>query len=111
MNRHYREALVEDRFDPLAVVAQLVHSGLLTEYVVYERGQRWYVAADPLGEIRVDANEVRSTFGATEPWSGTPWRAIQAALGQVPVAGWHAYGWARFELASGDRRAAHATLA
>ncbi|MFI9362714.1 salicylate synthase [Kitasatospora sp. NPDC053057] len=111
MRQHYREALVEGRFDPLAVVTHLVRSGLLTDYVVYERGQRWHVAGNPLGEIHVAAHQVHSTFGTTEPWATTPWPALRAALEQVPVADWHAYGWARFELASRDGRAAHDRLA
>ncbi|MFJ7243053.1 salicylate synthase [Kitasatospora sp. NPDC098652] len=109
--RHYRETLIGGSFDPLAVVSRLVRSGLLTEYVVYERGQHWYVAGDPLGEVRVDAGEVRSTFGPAVRWSGTPWSAVRAALDRVPVADWHAYGWARFELASADARAAGERLA
>jgi salicylate synthetase len=36
---------------------------------------------------------------------------LHAALAKAPVADWNAYGWARFELASGDRRAAGETLA
>lgn len=111
MREQYREALVEGTFDPLAVVAQVVGSGLLADHVVYERGQRWYVAGNPLGEIRVDAHRVRSTFGGDQPWSGTPWRGIQAALDRVPVADWRAYGWASFELAGGNGTVAHQTLA
>ncbi|WP_269854821.1 salicylate synthase [Streptomyces sp. RPT161] len=111
MTDSYREALVEGRFDPLAVVAQLVGSGLLGDHVVYERGQRWYVAGNPLGEIRVDARRVRSTFGGDQPWAGTPWRRIQAALDRVPLAGWRAYGWACFELASQGGQGARQSLA
>ncbi|MFC9331202.1 salicylate synthase [Kitasatospora sp. NPDC057015] len=100
--KSYQETRVEGPFDPPAVAARLAASGLLTDFVVYERDGRWYVAGNPLGAIRVDARRVRSTFdGSTRTWSGTPWGEVRAALAGVPAAGWNAYGWAGFELASG----------
>ncbi|WKX69041.1 salicylate synthase [Streptomyces sp. XD-27] len=114
MKHCYRQALIQGPFDPLSVVTQLTASGLLTDYVVYERGQRWYVAGDPLGHIRVDARWVTSTFGgfdASEPWSGTPWERVRSALAAAPVSGWNAYGWVAFELASRPEHTAADTLA
>lgn len=111
MTYHYREVLVGGPLDPLTVVAQLVRSGRLTDYVVYERGRRWYVASDPLGEIRVDAQRVHSTFDGARPWSGTPWRPIQDALDRVPAAAWNAYGYACFELVGHSGRTGYQTLA
>ncbi|KPC62730.1 hypothetical protein ADL29_18400 [Streptomyces chattanoogensis] len=96
--------MVKGPFDPLAVVTQLVSSGLLTDYVVYERGERWHVAGNPLGDLRVDARGVRSTLGgcaAAEPWSGAaPWDLVRSAIAAAPIADWNAYGWIAFELAS-----------
>lgn len=99
----YQQTVVAGAFDPLAVVSTLVDSGLLTSYVVYERDQCWHVAGNPLGEVIVDASLVRSTFGGdvtVEPWSGTPWPRVRAALDRASVTDWHAYGWACFELGS-----------
>lgn len=99
----YREARLEGSFDPIAVVSSLTGSGLLTQHVVYERDKCWYVGANPLSEVIVDPRYVRSTVDGndiTEPWSGTPWRQVQAALRRAPLADWTAYGWAAFELAS-----------
>ncbi len=101
--QQYQEAVVDGTFDPPAVVARLAAAGLFTEYVAYERDQRWYFAADPAGMVLVDGTHVRSAFGdtaTTEPWSGTPWRQVRAGLALAPVADWNAYGWACFELAS-----------
>jgi salicylate synthetase len=85
VTEYYREALVEGPFEPLAVVPHLVRSGFAAEYVVYERDGRWFVAGDPLTEILIDG-------------SGDPWARMKAALDQVPVEGWNAYGWISFEL-------------
>ncbi|GAA1943588.1 salicylate synthase [Kitasatospora viridis] len=111
MRQQYLQARVDGPFDPLAVVHQLVRSGLLTEHVVYEREAHWYVAANPLGRIEVTERQVASSFGTVRPWTGAPWRGIEEALAAVPVADWHAYGWTCFELASGDARFAGQTLA
>ncbi|MFF3071764.1 salicylate synthase [Kitasatospora sp. NPDC057904] len=103
MLQHYQEALFEGEFDPLAITAQLVGSGLLGEYVVYERQSCWHVAGNPVAEIRVDDRRVHTLLaggGSAEDWSGRPWRQVERALGRIPVADWHAYGWACFELAS-----------
>jgi salicylate synthetase len=107
----YREEIVEGGFEPLAVVTQLVRSGLLSEYVVYERDGRWFVAANPHSVIRVDGHCVYDGSGGGRPWSGSPWRAIRSALDGVPVTGWHTYGWACFELADAASAGTDRTLA
>ncbi|MEU6665605.1 salicylate synthase [Streptomyces sp. NPDC046727] len=100
MHQHYQHVCIEGRFAPLAVVAQLADSGLLTDYVVYEQGERWYVAGNPVHEVRVDARTIR-VGERTSPWSGAPWELLHSALHEAPVRDWHAYGWLAFELASG----------
>ncbi|MFF9641207.1 salicylate synthase [Kitasatospora aureofaciens] len=111
MIQQYQESTVQGPFDPLAVVAQLTGSGMLGEYVVYERGGRWHVAGDALAEIRVDARHVRTGDGEALEWSGTPWRQVAEALERTPVADWRAYGWACFELAAPDLPADDQVLA
>ncbi|MFI6688540.1 salicylate synthase [Streptomyces sp. NPDC050485] len=110
---HYRETAVGGPFDPLAVVSAVVGSGALADYVVYERDRRWFVAGDPVGEVIVDARQVRSTLGGefAEPWSGSPWRAVREALYRAPLKEWRAYGWASFELAGPDAEASPDVLA
>jgi salicylate synthetase len=98
----YRSTRIDGPLDPLAAVTHLTESGLLTDYVVYERDRHWYLAANPLTEIRVDAEAVHTGDRAT-PWSGTPWEAIRSALRQTPVEHWTAYGWLAFELADEGR--------
>ncbi|MFJ8313363.1 MULTISPECIES: salicylate synthase [unclassified Streptomyces] len=98
----YQETHIEGPFDPLTTIAHLADSGLLTHYVVYERERHWYLAGNPIHEIRVDARTVRSG-GHVRPWTGTPWEPIRTALHEAPVEDWHAYGWLSFELASGAR--------
>ncbi|MFI9324524.1 salicylate synthase [Kitasatospora aureofaciens] len=97
----YRETAVAGPFDPPAAVSAVAGSGVLAEYVVYERDRRWFVAGNPVGEVTVDARHVRSTLGveSAEPWTGTPWRAVRDALHRAPIERWRAYGWASFELA------------
>ena len=102
MHQRYQHTCIKGPFDPLAVVARLADSGLLTDYVVYEQDRRWHVAGNPIHEVRVDAGTIR-TGDRTSAWSGTPWEPIHSALHEAPVLDWHAYGWLAFELASGAR--------
>jgi salicylate synthetase len=110
----YKEIALEGAFDPLAVVSTVVESGLLTDYVVYERDGYWHVGANPLGEVKVTASCVHSRFDTSEearPWFGAPWNEISAALARGPVREWNAYGWAAFELATRALEKAQVILA
>ncbi|MFI9645174.1 salicylate synthase [Streptomyces sp. NPDC052040] len=102
MHQHYQHTRIEGAFAPLAVVAQLADSGLLTDHVVYEQDHRWYIAGNPIHEVRLDAGNIR-VGERTFAWSGTPWEPLHSALHEAPAADWHAYGWLSFELASGVR--------
>ncbi|MCZ4556781.1 salicylate synthase [Rhodococcus maanshanensis] len=97
----YTHTVHPGRYDPIALAAAVAGSGLLSSYVVYERGHRWYIAGNPLGEVTVGPGWLRSTLGGerTEHWTGSPWPHVRAALCRTPVAGWRAYGWSTFELA------------
>ncbi|MBF6209655.1 salicylate synthase [Nocardia puris] len=88
------------RGDPVATAAAVAASGLLTDYVVYERPGRWFVAGNPIGAVRVYRDRVHSTLGGeyTEPANGRPWAQIRDALHRAPTPRWRAYGWAGFEL-------------
>ncbi|WP_234442007.1 salicylate synthase [Streptomyces sp. NRRL S-1448] len=91
-SRHSQQLCLDGPFDPLAVVAQLTASGLLTDYVVYEQDEHWHIAGNPVEDIRLHADDVRTT----------PWESLRAALARTSVEDWHAYGWLSFELASGN---------
>ncbi|OEV12818.1 salicylate synthase [Streptomyces nanshensis] len=101
--QHYEHACIDGPLDPMAFIARLADSGLLTDYVVYERDDHWHVAGNPSAEIRVDAHTVRTTRAASDetavPWTASPWQAIRAALDGLPVVDWNAFGWLAFELA------------
>ncbi|WP_199743050.1 salicylate synthase [Nocardia stercoris] len=101
------------RADPIEVVTSVVRSGLLSDYLVYERSQRWYLASNPLGEVTVGRDWIRSTLGGehAENWVGSPWPRVHAALRRTPADSWRAYGWACFELCRPDRAAPSEVLA
>ncbi|RJO78778.1 salicylate synthase [Nocardia panacis] len=86
--------------DPAAAMSGLAAAERFGEYVVYERPGEWVFAADPLGEVELDSDELRVSWAGrttTSPWSGRPAEALDRALGTLPLGGRNAYGWLGFE--------------
>jgi salicylate synthetase len=96
----YAQEVRRGRFDPISLVTAAAGSGLLTDYVVYERAGRWHLAGNPLGAVLVGPNWLRSTLGSefAASWADSPWPQARAALEKTPLARWRAYGWACFGL-------------
>ncbi|WP_280357223.1 chorismate-binding protein, partial [Nocardia otitidiscaviarum] len=92
---------IRGRFDPVAVAAAVAGSGLLRDYVVYERAGRWLIGGNPVGAVTVGPGWLYSTVGGefTESWTGSPWPRVHTALRRCPHPRWRALGWASFELA------------
>lgn len=86
--------------DPVAAVSALAATDRFGEYVVYERPGAWVFAADPIGGVELDADELRVSWeGLTTagPWDGSPAQAVDRALTELPVGARNAYGWIGFE--------------
>lgn len=91
---------VEYVTDPAAAMSRLAAADSFGEYVMYERPGEWVFAADPIGSIELDVRELRVTWEGkttTTSWTGTPARALDEALGLLPLDGRRAYGWIGFE--------------
>ncbi|MFC3964376.1 salicylate synthase [Nocardia jiangsuensis] len=86
--------------DPAAAMSRLAGADRFGEYVIYERQGEWVFAADPMGGIELDVDELRVSWqGETtaEAWSGRPAAVLDQALGRLPLGGRNAYGWIGFE--------------
>ncbi|QXJ27027.1 salicylate synthase [Actinomadura graeca] len=85
-------------------MARLAGSGLYDDYVVYERPGSYTFAGGVLGEVVLDAGEVRTrwpdTGTASAPWSGRPADVLREAFAASPLPVWNAYGWIAFEFAA-----------
>ncbi len=91
---------VEYVTDPAAAMSWLASADRFGEYVMYEQPGAWVFAADPLGSVELDANELRTTWGGqttARAWTGRPAAAVDAALASLPLDGRNAYGWIGFE--------------
>ncbi|MBL1077624.1 salicylate synthase [Nocardia sp. 2] len=81
-------------------MAALAASDRFGEYVVYEKPGAWVFAADPVGSVELDADELRVTWGGDTtrgPWTGSPAQVVDTALAGLPVGRRNAYGWIGFE--------------
>ncbi|WP_067647240.1 salicylate synthase [Nocardia harenae] len=86
--------------DPAAAMSRLAGADRFGEYVIYERQGEWVFAADPIGGIELDVDELRVSWqGETsaEAWSGRPAAVLDRALARLPLGGRNAYGWIGFE--------------
>ncbi|MFI9406264.1 salicylate synthase [Nocardia sp. NPDC052316] len=91
---------VEYVTDPAAAMSRLAGADRFGEYVMYERPGEWVFAADPIGGVELDVEELRVTWeGQTTatPWEGRPAGVVDRALGSLPLDGRNAYGWIGFE--------------
>ncbi|MFI6215532.1 salicylate synthase [Nocardia brasiliensis] len=91
---------VEYVTDPAAAMSRLAGADRFGEYVMYESPGEWVFAADPIGGIELDVEELRVTWDGkttTSTWEGSPGAVIDAALRALPLAGRNAYGWIGFE--------------
>ncbi|QLY31627.1 salicylate synthase [Nocardia huaxiensis] len=78
----------------------LAASDRFGEYVVYEKPGEWVFAADPVGSVELDADELRVTWGGDTtrgPWTGRPAQVIDTALAGLPIGRRNGYGWIGFE--------------
>lgn len=91
---------VEYVTDPAAAMSRLAGDERFGEYVVYERPGEWVFAADPIGGIELDVDELRVTWeGKTTgvPWDGSPAQVMDRTLASLPLRGRNVYGWVGFE--------------
>ncbi|MFC8043572.1 salicylate synthase [Nocardia sp. NPDC057353] len=81
-------------------MSRLAGADRFGEYVIYERQGEWVFAADPIGGVELDVDELRIVWqGETtaEAWSGRPAAVLDRALARLPLGGRNAYGWIGFE--------------
>ncbi|WP_378736866.1 salicylate synthase [Nocardia brasiliensis] len=91
---------VEYVTDPAAAMSRLAGADRFGEYVMYERPGEWVFAADPIGGIELDVEELRVTWAGqttTTTWDGRPAGVVDRALAALPLDGRNAYGWIGFE--------------
>ncbi|MYW02232.1 salicylate synthase [Streptomyces sp. SID3343] len=111
----------EGGYDPAAVAVRLAASGLFDESVVYERDGRWWFAGGAVAAVTIhrdtvrawtgeageagEADEGRTVSGLPESpvrsvaWTGSPARAIDVLLAELPIEDWRLYGRLDHELA------------
>lgn len=91
---------VEYVTDPAAAMSRLAAAERFGEYVVYERPGEWIFAADPIGSVELDVEELRVVWegrATTSTWEASPAAALDRALATLPIGDRRAYGWIGFE--------------
>nr|WP_238847062.1 salicylate synthase [Nocardia arthritidis] len=91
---------VEYVTDPAAAMSRLAAAERFGEYVVYERPGEWVFAADPIGAVELDVDELRVSWNGrttASSWDGSPAAVLDRVLGTLPLGDRSAYGWLGFE--------------
>jgi salicylate synthetase len=91
---------VEYVTDPAAAMSRLAADDRFGEFVMYERPGEWVFAADPIGGVELDVEELRVSWNGettVSAWEGSPATVVDRALGTLPLDGRNAYGWIGFE--------------
>ncbi|AJC53590.1 salicylate synthase [Streptomyces sp. 769] len=101
VSAHYCETALDIAEGPLALACRLARSGAFSDYMVYENQGIWSFAAGRLAELRLSPAGMELTCGPLVRHlplaEGLP--GVGSLLAGLPLRGWRAYGWARFELA------------
>jgi salicylate synthetase len=96
------ERLFRGRPEPSAVAEDLVRSGLMRDYVVYERPGEARIAGDFLARISLSADRIymERAGGPTvsEP-AVDPFKQVECLLDSLSLPVWTAYGYFAFDLA------------
>ncbi|MEO9326480.1 salicylate synthase [Gordonia aurantiaca] len=86
--------------DAARIAAAWAASGEFGEYVVYERGRRWILAAGVRSRIVVTRDEIvvdDRGHRTAMAWQGDPADALAAATASLSVDEWNLYGWVGFD--------------
>lgn len=87
---------------PAVRAVALVQAGIFDRYVLYERAGTWVVAGGSQATITMNAHHIQTRQGDRvhrRAWRSRPLSCLGAALAELPVPEWTAYGWLEFELA------------
>ncbi|MDX3191649.1 salicylate synthase [Streptomyces sp. MN03-5084-2B] len=87
---------------PAAQAVALVQAGIFDEYVLYEHAGTWTVAGGSRATITMNARDIHVRHRDGEhrrAWRSRPLACLGAALAELPVPDWTAYGWVEFEMA------------
>lgn len=89
--------------DLVAEIARELSEADGADYVVYERGNRWFLASGPRSGVELDSDELRLTVDgavtAHRPWTGRPGVVLGQAVDRMlaETGADTAFGWVAFE--------------
>jgi anthranilate synthase component 1/salicylate synthetase len=87
---------------PAARAVALVRAGIFDRYVLYERAGTWTVAGGSRATVTMNAHHIQVCHRGGEQrraWRSRPLASLGAALAELPLPEWTAYGWLEFEVA------------
>ncbi len=96
--------------DAAEICAAWAAAGITSDYVVYERENRWVFAGGQRAELRLTTESITTVAGDLETvgeWTGSPAAAISKTLSELPFPHWRVYGWVGFDFCAPGLGAAH----
>jgi len=97
----YQEQYIPGKFDPLRLLQQLMDTGFLSDYLLYQNHQEVRIAANPLATVTVSSETISIDYqGHTQTQAvDDPLKQVEAGLGGLPIENWTAYGYISFDFA------------
>lgn len=96
----YSELFIPGQKEPVVLLQNLLDSGLVSNYMMYQSENEVRIVGNPVAEVQVSSEAVSITVeGQTrlEPVSD-PLKQVESALASLPINNWTAYGYVGFDI-------------
>ncbi|GAB1543841.1 salicylate synthase [Scytonema sp. NUACC21] len=96
----YEEVFVTGKICPIAVLQNLLQSGVISDYILYQDRDEVRIAGNMLFKVSVsfEAVSLEDTERKLSVPISDPFKQVESLLASLPIVGWTAYGYIAFDI-------------